>query len=255
MPTTTNPAPAPSSLAGLVVLGASRRLAVSAHCRVCAAVQREPTHTAKASLGAEPSLVLLFPTMKVFVALCVLTALSARVPAQNETDMSLSCFSCKSGERCHPTPLTCSPPQDSCITIQEYNTLASPTGAEYSGVFQSCADSRRSLTGFLAFYFGGTVSVEIHSEICKRDDCNTESTPARGVEIPFAARGCATQAACDIKTLESGVFTYKLTKADCSPALQAQTSSATQTLTWGPLGSILSWVSLFLPALLGFFCC
>ncbi|XP_074836560.1 phospholipase A2 inhibitor and Ly6/PLAUR domain-containing protein-like isoform X3 [Carettochelys insculpta] len=241
--------------------------------------------------------------MKVFVALCVLTALSARVPAQNETDMSLSCFSCKSGERCHPTPLTCSPPQDSCITIQEYNTLASPTGAEYSGVFQSCADSRRSLTGFLAFYFGGTVSVEIHSEICKRDDCNTESTPARlaisrvqngrqcpacyapgfescktngplpcmggadqcatvvgtlaqgGVEIPFAARGCATQAACDIKTLESGVFTYKLTKADCSPALQAQTSSATQTLTWGPLGSILSWVSLFLPALLGFFCC
>uniref|UniRef100_A0A8C0G4N4 UPAR/Ly6 domain-containing protein n=1 Tax=Chelonoidis abingdonii TaxID=106734 RepID=A0A8C0G4N4_CHEAB len=73
----------------------------------------------------------------------------------------------------------------------------------------------------------------------------------------FALGGCATRAACEIKTLESGVFTYNLTKIQCSPAPRAQTSSATRTLGWGPftLGSIVLCLPLFLPALLGLFLC
>ncbi|XP_030399238.1 phospholipase A2 inhibitor and Ly6/PLAUR domain-containing protein-like [Gopherus evgoodei] len=238
---------------------------------------------------------------KMLATLCVLSALQVTVAAQNETGMPLACFYCKSGQSCHTIPQTCFSPQDSCIIVQEHNTL----GAENSGMYQSCADSRQSLTGFLAFYFGDKVAVEIRSEICKSGDCSAESTPSRmaissvhnglqcpacyapgsescesdgnlrcmgganqcavvvgtlaqdGVAIPFAARGCATQAACEIKTLESGVFTYKLTKTQCSPAPKAQTSSTSRTLGWGPftLSIIIPHVPLFLPALLGLFLC
>ncbi|CAM5176153.1 unnamed protein product [Eretmochelys imbricata] len=238
---------------------------------------------------------------KALLTFCVLAALQATAAAQNGTGTPLACFYCKTGQSCHPAPQTCSPPQDACIIVREHNTL----GAENSGTYQSCANSRQNLTGFLAFYFGATVAVEIQSEICKTDDCNAESTPSRlpissvrnglqcpacyapgfescesdgalhctgganrcadvvgtlaqgGVAIPFAARGCATQAACGIKTLESGVFTYKLTKVQCSPAPQAQPSSATRTLAWDAftLGSIVPWASLFLSALLGLFLC
>ncbi|XP_044847038.1 phospholipase A2 inhibitor and Ly6/PLAUR domain-containing protein-like [Mauremys mutica] len=239
---------------------------------------------------------------KALVTLWVLGALQATAAAQNETGLPLACFYCKSGQSCHTVPQTCSSPQDSCIIVQEHNTL----GAENSGTYQSCANSRQSLTGFLAFYFGDKVAVEIRSEICKSGDCSAESTPSRlaisnvrnglqcpacyapgsescesngnlrctggadqcavvvgtlaqgSVVIPFAGRGCATRAACEIKTLESGVFTYKLTKTQCGPAPRAQTSSATQTLAWGPftLGSIVvPRVPLFLPALLGLFLC
>ncbi|XP_026515442.1 phospholipase A2 inhibitor and Ly6/PLAUR domain-containing protein-like [Terrapene carolina triunguis] len=238
---------------------------------------------------------------KVLIALCVLSALQATAAAQNETGTPLACFYCKSGQSCHTVPQTCSPPQDACIIVQEHNTF----GAENSGTYQSCADSRQSLTGFLAFYFGAKVAVEIRSEICKSGDCSAESTPSRqaisnvpnglqcpacyapgfescesdgnlrctggadqcaavggtlaqgGVAIPFAGRGCATRAACEIKTLESGVFTYKLTNVQCSPAPKAQTSSATPTLAWGPftLASIVPRVPLFLPFLLGLFLC
>ncbi|EMP42415.1 hypothetical protein UY3_00317 [Chelonia mydas] len=184
-----------------------------------------------------------------------------------------------------------------CVLAALQATAAALNGTrtENSGTYQSCANSRQNLTGFLAFYFGATVAVEIQSEICKTDDCNAESTPSRlaissvrnglqcpacyapgfescesygalhctgganrcGVAIPFAARGCATQAACGIKTLESGVFTYELTNVQCSPAPKAQPSSATRTLAWDPftLGSIVPWASLFLSALLGLFLC
>ncbi|XP_075764327.1 uncharacterized protein LOC106731821 [Pelodiscus sinensis] len=230
------------------------------------------------------------------VTLCLLGALHATAAVQNDTGVPLSCFYCKSGQRCHHTPQTCSSPQDACIVVHERNTL----GADTSGTFQACADSRRSLTGFLAFYFGLKVTVEIQSEICKSDDCNSESTPPRlainnvpngrecqacyapgfqscqpagsllclggadqcadvvgtleqgNVTIPFAARGCATQAACSITTLESGVFTYKLTKTSCKPAPKALPSGAPRMLVWGPLSSI---IPLFLPALLGPFLC
>ncbi|KAG6924489.1 phospholipase A2 inhibitor and LY6/PLAUR domain containing, partial [Chelydra serpentina] len=108
------------------------------------------------------------------VTLCILSALQATAAARNETGTPLACFYCKSGQSCHPAPQTCSSPQDACIIVREHNTL----GAENSGTFQSCADSRQSLTGFLAFYFGATVAVEIQSEICKTDDCNAESAPS-----------------------------------------------------------------------------
>ncbi|TFJ97440.1 RING finger protein 112-like protein [Platysternon megacephalum] len=243
--------------------------------------------------------------MKALVTLWVLGALQVTAAAQKETGTPLACFYCKSGQSCHTVPQTCSSPQDACIIVQEHNTLAFPTGAENSGTYQSCADSRQSLTGFLAFYFGAKVAVEIRSEICKSGDCSAESTPSRlpisivrnglqcpacyapgfgscesseslrctggadqcaavvgtlaqgGVAIPFAGRGCATRAACEIKTLESGVFTYNLTTVQCGPAPKAQSSSATRTLAWGPftLGSIVPRVPLFLPALLGLFLC
>ncbi|XP_067424415.1 phospholipase A2 inhibitor and Ly6/PLAUR domain-containing protein-like [Emydura macquarii macquarii] len=235
------------------------------------------------------------------IILCLLGTLQAMTGAQNHTGSPLTCFYCKSGRSCHPTPQTCSLPQDACIIVTEHNTL----GAENSGTYQSCADSRRSLTGFLAFYFGDKVAVEIQSEICKSEDCNIESMTSRlaistihnglqcpacyapgsescesdgrvlctggadqcaavigtlaqgDVTIPFAARGCATRAACGITTLESGVFTYKLTEAQCSPAPKAETSSAPRTPARGPftLGSIVRQAPLFLPALLGLFLC
>ncbi|XP_065275917.1 phospholipase A2 inhibitor and Ly6/PLAUR domain-containing protein-like [Emys orbicularis] len=240
---------------------------------------------------------------KVLITLCILGALQATAAFQNETGMPLTCFYCKSGQSCfHNLPQICSPTQDACIIVQEHNTLSDMWNG---GTYQSCADSRQSLTGFLAFYFGATVTVEIRSEICKTNDCNAHLMPIRlaisnvrnglqcpacyapgfescesneslhctgganqcavivgtlaqgGVAIPFAGRGCATQAACEIKTLESGVFTYKLTNVQCSPAPKAQTSSATPTLAWGPftLGSIVPRVPLFLPALLGLCLC
>lgn len=245
--------------------------------------------------------------MKALVTLCVLSALQATAAAQDKMGMPLTCFYCKSGQSClHNLPQTCSSPQDACIMIQEHNTLSFSPGIGNLGMYQSCADSRQTLTGFLAFYFGDTVMVEILSEICKINNCNAHFVPTRlaissvrnglqcpacyapgsescesdgslrctggadqcavvvgtlaqgDVTIPFAARGCATWTACEIKMLESGVFTYNLTNVQCSPAPRAQTSSATRTLAWGPftLGSIIiPRVPLFLPALLRLFLC
>uniref|UniRef100_A0A8C8S6E1 UPAR/Ly6 domain-containing protein n=1 Tax=Pelusios castaneus TaxID=367368 RepID=A0A8C8S6E1_9SAUR len=237
---------------------------------------------------------------KGLITLCLFCMLRATTGAQNQTGSPLTCFNCKSGGSCSLTPQTCSLPQDACIILREHNTL----GAENLGTYQSCANSRQSLTGFLAFYFGDKVVVEIESELCKNNDCNTESTPSRlaintvrnglqcpacyapgfqscesnghvlctggadqcavvvgtlvqgDVSIPFAARGCATEAACSIETLESGVFSYKLIKAQCSPAPKAEINSASRSSAWGPfsLGSIIPQVLLFLPSLLGLFC-
>ncbi|XP_053866324.1 phospholipase A2 inhibitor and Ly6/PLAUR domain-containing protein-like isoform X2 [Malaclemys terrapin pileata] len=94
--------------------------------------------------------------------------------------MPLTCFYCKSGESCfHNLPQICSSPQDACIIVQEHNMLAFQSSMWNGGTYQSCADSRQSLTGFLAFYFGATVTVEIRSEICKTNDCNAHLMPIR----------------------------------------------------------------------------
>ncbi|KYO19176.1 hypothetical protein Y1Q_0003399 [Alligator mississippiensis] len=52
------------------------------------------------------------------------------------------------------------------------------------------------------------------------------------ITIPFAARGCASEGACNIKPnyqLKSGVFRYVFETVNCSPA----PSSAVQTRVWG----------------------
>ncbi|KAM9114338.1 phospholipase A2 inhibitor and Ly6/PLAUR domain-containing protein-like isoform 1-T2 [Pangshura tecta] len=117
----------------------------------------------------------------VLVTLCVLSALQATAAAQIIMEMPLTCFYCKSGQNCFQNiPQTCSSPQDACIIVQEHNTLAAlSAGIGNLGMYQSCADSRQSLTGFLAFYFGDTVMVEILSEICKINNCNAHFVPTR----------------------------------------------------------------------------
>lgn len=51
-----------------------------------------------------------------------------------------------------------------------------PTGAESTGTYQSCTDSKKSFTGFVGLYFGEATMVEIKSEICNTDDCNAQLT-------------------------------------------------------------------------------
>uniref|UniRef100_A0A8D0HFN5 Phospholipase A2 inhibitor and Ly6/PLAUR domain-containing protein-like n=1 Tax=Sphenodon punctatus TaxID=8508 RepID=A0A8D0HFN5_SPHPU len=55
-----------------------------------------------------------------------------------------------------------------------------------------------------------------------------------GAVIPFAASGCATETACQIKSLQSGVFTYNLTQVQCNPAPKAMTSNGIQNQGWVP---------------------
>ncbi|XP_019334959.1 phospholipase A2 inhibitor and Ly6/PLAUR domain-containing protein [Alligator mississippiensis] len=212
-------------------------------------------------------------TLNLFSAL--LTVTGAQIIREN----SLSCFYCKSGGRCSHVPQVCRSTQDACIFVSEHNTL----GAESTGTYQSCTDSKKSFTGFVGLYFGEATMVEIKSEICNTDDCNAQLTWSNsaingvpnglhcptcyapgfstcestgnlrckggadqciyavgkisqgGVAIPFAAHGCATQTACHLTTLEAGVFTYNLTRQDCSPAPRAPASGSLWVTGCAPL--------------------
>ncbi|XP_039369100.1 phospholipase A2 inhibitor and Ly6/PLAUR domain-containing protein-like [Mauremys reevesii] len=197
--------------------------------------------------------------MDVRLVLCLLWALLATASARPS-----SCYQSMPGESNAVT--NCRSGADSCIAVQEVNTLG---GVVQRGVFQSCTSSLISLEGDLDFEFAEGVYVRVHSEMCRETNCNTGEKRERpkistvpnggqcpscyapgshrclqnvtlhcqgaanhcvdvvgtlsenGVEIPFAARGCATQDVAKIKAgdiLVSGIFIYRIKSIQLSPA-------------------------------------
>ncbi|XP_030399349.1 phospholipase A2 inhibitor and Ly6/PLAUR domain-containing protein-like [Gopherus evgoodei] len=202
--------------------------------------------------------------MDVRLVLCLLWALLATANARPS-----SCYQSFPGKSSEAG--SCASGADSCIAVQEVNSLG---GVVNTGVFQSCTSSLHSLEGDLDFEFGGGAYVRVHSKLCRETNCNTGEIKERpkistvpnggqcpscfapgshrclhnvtlhcqgaanqcvdvvgslsenNIEIPFAARGCATKDVAQIKaghTLVSGIFIYQIKNIQLSPASRTET--------------------------------
>ncbi|XP_074926800.1 phospholipase A2 inhibitor CNF-like [Chelonoidis abingdonii] len=101
--------------------------------------------------------------MDVRLVLCLLWALLATANARPS-----SCYQSVPGKS--SAEKVCSSAADSCIAVQEVNSIG---GVVQRGVFQSCTSSLQSLEGDLDFEFGSDVYVRVHSKICRETNCNT----------------------------------------------------------------------------------
>ncbi|XP_053867125.1 phospholipase A2 inhibitor and Ly6/PLAUR domain-containing protein-like [Malaclemys terrapin pileata] len=101
--------------------------------------------------------------MDVRLVLCLLWALLATAHARPS-----SCYQSIPGAS--NAVRSCSSGADSCIAVQEVNTLG---GVVNTGVLQLCTSSLISLEGDLDFEFGGGVYVRVHSKMCRETNCNT----------------------------------------------------------------------------------